>query len=101
MAHPPKDLQGALWSAEVNTMDLEKDKNYIIHQVFSHGSLEDMFWVLRTYPRDSIRHVFATVPYKDYRAPRFYFIKNFLLNLRDTPMNEHRYVKNIPRDIRS
>lgn len=101
MAHPPKSLQGTLWSADVNTMDLEKDKGYIIHQAFSHGSLEDMFWILRTYPRDVIRHVFATVPYKDYRAPRFYFIKNFLLQLRDTPMNERRYVKNIPRDIRS
>lgn len=101
MAHPPKSLQGTLWSAEVDTMDLEKDKHYIIHQIFSHGSLEDMFWILRTYPRDSIRHVFTTVPYKDYRAPRFYFIKNFLLHLQDTPMNERRYVKNIPRDIRS
>lgn len=94
-------MQGTLWSAEVNTMDLEKDKNYIIHQTFAHGSLEDMFWVLRTYSRDIIRRVFKTVPYKDYRAPRFYFIKNFLLNLQDTPMNERRYVKNIPRDIRS
>lgn len=99
MAHPPKSLQGILWSAEVNTMDLEKDKGYIIHQAFSHGSLEDMFWILRTYPRDTIRRVFTTMPYKDYRAPRFYFIKNFLLQLRAIPMNERRYVKNIPRDI--
>lgn len=80
-------------------MDLEKDKGYIIHQAFSHGSLEDMFWVLRTYPQDTIRRVFTTVPYKDYRAPRFYFIKNFLLQLHAIPMNERRYVKNIPRDI--
>ena len=99
MAHPPKSLQGTLWSAEVNTMDVEIDKDYIIHQVFSHGSLEEMLWILQTYSRDTIRHVFTTVPYKDYRAPRFYFIKNYLLQLHAVPLNERRYGKNIPRDI--
>ena len=99
MVHPPKSLQGTLWSAEVNTMDVEIDKDYIIHQVFSHGSFEEMLWILQTYSRDTIRHVFTTVPYKDYRAPRFYFIKNYLLQLHAVPLNERRYVKNIPRDI--
>lgn len=101
MTHPPISLQGTLWSASVHAMDMEKDRDYIIHQTFAHGSLEDMLFILRTYPRDTVQRVFTTVPYKDYRAPRFYFIKNFLLNLRTVPMNNRRYVKNIPRDIRS
>ena len=96
----PQSLQSVLWSADVNRLDPEKDKSYIIHQILAYGSLEDIFWVFRNYPKNEIMRTFLTHPYKDYRAPRFYFVKNYLLNLKRKSMNEKRYVKNIPRDIR-
>ena len=101
MAHPPVWLQGTLWSAKVQTMDMEKDKAYIIHQVLAYGTLAEMLWVLHTYSQEVIRRVFTTVPYKDYRPARFLFIKNYFLGIQGIPMDERRYVKNIPRDIQS
>jgi len=96
----PKKLQSVFWSADINKLDLEKDKNYIIHQIFSHGNLDDIKWVFDTFSRNEISNIFISTPYKDYRKSRFYFIKNHIINLKDKLINENRYVKNTPRDIR-
>lgn len=99
MAHPPKDLQYVLWSADINKLDVQVDKHYIIHQIFSHGSFEDFRWLFQTYSFTDIIRVFTTVPYKDYRPARFHFVKNILLGLENRALDTRRYVKNIPRDI--
>ena len=96
----PKKLQGVLWSVDVSKLDLEKDMSYIIHQIFAYGTMNEIRWIFNTYPKEKIIRTFTTCPYKDYFAPRFYFVKKYLLDLKDYPMNEKRYVKNIPRDIR-
>lgn len=99
MAHPPKDLQHVLWSADVTRLNIETDKHYIIHQIFSHGSFDDFRWLFHTYPLSDIIHIFTTVPYKDYRPARFHFVKNILLGLENHTLDKRRYVKNIPRDL--
>lgn len=99
MIRPPKKLQHVLWSTDTDRLDIEKDKNYIIHQVFSHGRFEDFGWVFRTYPLSDIIRVFTTIPYKDYHPARFHFVKNILLGLQNHTMDKRRYVKNIPRDL--
>lgn len=98
MMHPPSSLQGILWSTDVNLLDCELDKPYIIHQTLAYGRMEDIRWLFRTYPVGEIRRVFTEDPYKDYRAARFSLIKNHVLNI-SIPMEEKRYVKNIPRDL--
>lgn len=95
----PQRLQSVLWSTDVKRLDKERDKNYIIHQILSYGRLEDIRWLLQTYTKKDIIHVFANVPYKDYDASRFYFIKNHLLNLKHQLLDEMLYVKNIPRRL--
>lgn len=92
-------MQGVLWLSDVNTVDIEKDKTYIIHHILAHGSMEEIWWVMRTYPIETIQNIFRTAPYKEYRAPRFNFIKNYLLELTHVPLDTHRYVTNIPRHI--
>lgn len=99
MAHPPKNLQHVLWSADINRLDVQADKHYIIHQIFSHGSFEDFRWLFQTYSFTDIIRVFTTVPYKDYRPARFHFVKNVLLGLKNRALDKRRYVKNIPRDL--
>lgn len=99
MAYIPNFLQGALWLSDVSSLDIEKDKNYIIHQVFSHGGMEEIWWVIRTYPQEIIQTIFKTVPYKEYKAPRFNFIKNYLLELQNISLDTRRYVTNIPRNL--
>lgn len=95
----PKRLQAVLWSTNVDLLDLKRHKEYIIHQVLSYGRLEDIRWLFRTYKKESIIKVFVTAAYKDYTASRFYFVKQYLLNLRHHPLDERLYVKNIPRRL--
>ena len=95
----PKRLQAVLWSANIDKLDLEKDKYYIIHQIFAYGNLDDIKWVIDTYPNNEILETFVSTPYKDYRKSRFYFIKDQVMNLKDRPINANLYVKDTPRDI--
>lgn len=97
--HPPKKLQGILWSTDVNKLDIKQDKGYIIHQTLAYGRIEHIKWLFDMYSTNTIRNTFVTIPYKDYRTARFYLIKNHLLHIPDA-MEEKRYVKNTPRDIR-
>ncbi len=95
----PERLQAVLWSANIHHLDIKRDKGYIVHQVFAYGRMEDIIWLLQVYTRDDLRKVFTTVPYKDYDRSRFYFIKNFILNLETVHLDERLYVRNIPRNI--
>lgn len=97
----PQRLQSVLWSADVRKLDLEQNKAYIIHQILSYGGMDEILWLFKKYKLSEIIKTFTTVPFKDYRKTRFYFIKNILLHLEDKDMNELLYVKNIPRDIKS
>lgn len=96
----PKKLQGVLWSKSIDSLNIEKDKVYIIHQIFSHGRMEDILWLFKIYPTSTLKEVFASHAFKDYDSARFYFTKNYLLDFKNTQLNEKNYVKNIPRDIR-
>lgn len=96
----PAELQGVLWSKNINSLNIEKDKIYIIHQIFSHGRMEDILWLFKTYSASTLKEVFSSHAFKDYEAARFYLVKNYLLDLKKTQLNEKNYVKNIPRDIK-
>ncbi len=100
MQHPPAYLQPVLWSTKSSTLDITKDKTYIIHQILSYGSMKDWRWLLKTYGKEDIVAVFTNNPYKDYRHARFLFVKNFLLPLKKEQLDESHYVKNISRNIR-
>lgn len=95
----PKKLQAVLWSTDVQLLDLERDKNYVIHQVLSYGRLDDIRWLFQTYPKVEIKKVFTRIPYKDYTASRFYFVRKYLLGLVSASFDERRYVKNTPRRL--
>lgn len=93
-------MQGVLWSKDIESIDTQKDKVYIIHQILSHGRMEDIQWLFRTYPESLLKQVFTDHPYKNYSAARFNFVKNYILHLEQHSFNEKYYVKNVPRDIR-
>ena len=98
--HPPKKLQGILWSCSVSKLDLKKDKVYIINQALSYGTLSHIQWLYSSYGSEEITQVFIDNPIKDYTASRFLFVKNFLLKLSDLSLDEMSYVANTPRNIR-
>lgn len=95
----PHSLQGVLWSADVNKLDLGKDKGYIIHQILCYGGLDEIRWLFKTYSEKEITRTFVSTPYKDYFPARFHYVKNIVLNLGNQNLDPRHYVKNIPRHL--
>ncbi|MDO8496997.1 MAG: hypothetical protein Q7S61_00440 [bacterium] len=94
----PGRLQSVLWSAHINHLHLEKDRYYIIHHILSFGSLDDISWLMKMYPKKEIIEVFM-ISFKDYSRSRFYFVKDAILELKYWHPDEKYYVKNISRNI--
>lgn len=97
--HPPKALQGVLWSCAVEKLDLEKDKAYIVNQILAFGVMEELRWLFKMYPKAVIADVFVNHPLKEYTRPAFNFAKNILLELEDKELPLYRYVRDLPRRI--
>lgn len=96
----PKKLQGILWSVDVSDLDLERNKSYIINQILSLGTWEELRWLFKTYPKTVIRETFIKKPAKIYTPSSFNFCQNILLSLEKEKLAPERYVKTLPRSIR-
>lgn len=53
----PEQFQRALWSYDVEKMDLKEDKREIITQVLNHGTWEDLKLLYKIYPEEDIKEV--------------------------------------------
>ena len=95
----PKKLQPVLWSTNVNLLDIQRDKSYIIHQVLLYGSLEEIRWLFITYSKREVIDVFLKTPRKLYPKTAFYFIKNFILQLKGKGLSEKKYVTSVSGQI--
>jgi hypothetical protein len=100
MTHPPKSLQGLLWSTDVHLLDIDRNKGYIIHQVLIYGTMTELGWLFQTYSAKVIIDVFVNRPAKLYPKDVYYFVKNFLLSLRHVPLDSNAYVTSIHGPIR-
>ncbi|MEW6407175.1 MAG: hypothetical protein AB1465_00595 [Patescibacteria group bacterium] len=98
--HPPKSLQGYLWSVDVKHLDVESDKVYIIHQILVYGDFEALKWLFENYSLKEITEVFIKYPQKIYPKNIFNFVKNFILPLGDLKLDEDKYVTSIFGKIR-
>lgn len=96
----PHWLQPILWSVDVTDLDLRKNKSYIINQILSLGTLEELKWLFSTYPRQTLKEIFVKKPSKIYTPSSFNFVKNILLGLKNKKLSPKYYVKSLPRDIR-
>jgi len=90
----PASLQPILWSKSIKNIDIEKDKIYIIHQVLSYGSMDDIRLLSRLYPKNEIINVFKNFPKRIYTRPVFLYLRDFLLKIGPV-LDEKNYVKNI------
>lgn len=96
----PKRLQPILWSCNIKQLDLERDKAYIIHQILIYGTLDDFKWLFKAYSKKEIIDVFLNASYKSYPNFIFYFVKNYLLGLKNIKLNENNYVTSISGFVR-
>lgn len=102
MGQIPKKLQGVLWSVDVDQLDLEKNKSYIVNQILSFGTLEELRWLFSVYPKEVVKEVFVKEPSKVYTKPAFNYIKNFVLDLKNVNLPLNKYVNTLyDRDPRS
>lgn len=53
----PQSLQAALWSYDLERLDIEKDKKLIITQVLNYGVLKDVKWLYSIYSEEDIKEV--------------------------------------------
>ncbi|MCL4384835.1 MAG: hypothetical protein M1479_10255 [Actinobacteria bacterium] len=88
----PEELKPILWSKNINNLDPETDKIYIIHQVLAYGNIDDIKILKKIYSDREIENIFKNFPKRIYTRPVFLFIKNFMLNI-DDELNEKDYVK--------
>jgi hypothetical protein len=53
----PSRMRWLFWSYDIGSLDIKKDKDYIISQVFNYGTWDDVRWLLRIYPKKEIKEV--------------------------------------------
>lgn len=53
----PKKMQWLFWSYDIKSLDLEKDKDYIIPQVLNYGIWDDLKWLFKAYSEREIKNV--------------------------------------------
>lgn len=80
-------------------LDLQRDEGYIINQVLSLGSLENLKWLFKVYGRDHVRQVFLGKPQKVYSPASLNFVRHFLLGLSSKTAPDYKYDQTIPRRI--
>lgn len=100
MSKIPKHLQGILWSVDINQLDLDRDKSYIMHQVLKYGSFADISWLFKTYSKKDVTQTFIEKPSKTYPKSVFHFIKNYVLSLKDIKLNEDAYTTSISGPVK-
>lgn len=53
----PKKMKWLFWSYDINSLDLKKDKDYIITQTLNYGTWEDVKWLFKVYSRKEIMRI--------------------------------------------
>jgi len=92
IAKIPKNLQAVLWSEDIKTLDIQKDKTYIVNQVLRYGSLDEIKWLFKNYPKKEIKSVFTKHPLPIFTPQSFNFVSRFLLGFNQPP-NEDKYLR--------
>lgn len=71
-----------------------------IHQILMYGSLKDTTSFIKKMGQDKVKQAFLKFPKKIYTNSAFNFIKKFLLNINTPLIDEQKYLKSSPRNIR-
>lgn len=91
--HPPIDLKPYLWSTNFSKLDIDHDRDYIIHQTLSYGSLKAIFRLFSLYPVSVIRDTFISHPKPLYTPSAMNFLTKYFLQI-NPPVNIVKYLKN-------
>jgi len=84
-----------IWYSETE----DKRSPDTIHQILGFGTLEDIRSLKSTIGQKEIKELFLRYPKKIYTLETLNFIKNFILNIKDS-IDEAKYLKFTPRRTR-
>lgn len=87
-------MQALFWSSDVNKMNADKDKAYIIQRILAKGSLSDLRWLADNYPKQTIRQVFIRKPQKQYTPGALNFVSRYIIKTKRKPVAK-KYVKSL------
>jgi len=85
----PKKMKWLFWSYNINSLNLKKDKDYIITQALNYGTWEDVQWLFRVYPEREIVKVIK-IPS---RGLWFEKVLNFWLKIFSIKLKKNIYQK--------
>lgn len=95
MPNISKQLQSKLWSSHIKDLDLKKDKSLITHRVLSYGDLDDIHVLFSIYAVEDLQRTFLANPMNIYTRAGLNFVKNFILDMENTPVEKALYVKTL------
>lgn len=85
----PKKMKWLFWSYDINSLDLKKDKDYIIVQILNYGTWKDIKWLFRIYSEKEIVKVIESPN----RGLWFEKVLNFWLKIFDIKLKKNIYQK--------
>ncbi len=59
------------WDVDINTLDEQTHKNYIIQQVFNYGEISEFNAIMHYYNRDTIKNAICKAGYLDPKTLAF------------------------------
>ncbi|KKW45840.1 hypothetical protein A3C21_02885 [Candidatus Kaiserbacteria bacterium RIFCSPHIGHO2_02_FULL_59_21] len=87
MATVPSAVRASLWSYDIASLDLARDKNRIIFNVLNYGADEAVRWLFKTYSRTDIANVIRRTPRSEWSKKSLNF---WSLVLKAKPERESR-----------
>jgi len=87
----PSKWQWLLWSYDIKSLDLKRDKEYIITQVLNYGSWDDLKLLFKIYSEKELKEILK----KPSRGLWFEKVLNFWLTIFNIKLAKNLYQKAI------
>jgi len=89
----PKWMQGVLWSVNVEKLDVDRNKSYVITQSLNHGNVKILEWIFKNFSKDEIVSEIIN-PMRGVWYPR---VLNYWQKKLEVKIPEEKYQKAIKR----
>ena len=54
---PKEEIKSLFWDTDLNNIDIEKHKEYIIKRILEYGDIGSVKWMFKNYSKDLIKDV--------------------------------------------
>lgn len=93
----PKRFAGSFWDRNIDSLDLDKEKDFVIARLFTHAGFKGISYVEKTFSKEDIIHAIRTR--RDLNPIVANFVKN-RYGVKECDMNYYTLVHNDGHDWR-